>query len=477
MALLDSDEPREKPIQAMLDPHLHVGSVSEAFEQSLSAVSKDEKLRAIAIFNYFKSIVHPGELVGVIAAQAIGEPATQMTLNTFHLAGYGGTNVTLGIPRLREILVVATDKPLTPTMTIPLMTDSTAEAELFVEQFARVSLRDCVSQYRVAEDFFSRSELRRDRQIVVEIWLIREQMEKYGLDKPLGIAFLRSSVARNLKKRISAVFKSTGTKIHEVDDKVAEPTSSNQKLEELGADLSKKHDRKSEKASYEDDDDNGRVDLSKADNEAITDENIAVDFDQDALKIIVTYVVSNVSVKILLESIVEAVLDEIMVHQVPDVTRATISQKKTKEGNCVVVTEGANLPAILQRDDIDLDHFYTNNIAEILRTYGIEAARAAIIIEVTAVFDAYGIGIDKRHLMLIADYVTNTGEWIGMSRHSMKSCASPLQQMSFETTTQFLTNATLHGFADQMQSPSASLSAGNVVRAGSGMCDILVPFE
>ena len=48
-----------------------------------------------------------GEPVGVIAAQAIGEPSTQMTLNTFHFAGHGEANVTLGIPRLREILMVA----------------------------------------------------------------------------------------------------------------------------------------------------------------------------------------------------------------------------------------------------------------------------------------------------------------------------------------------------------------------------------
>jgi DNA-directed RNA polymerase I subunit RPA1 len=122
-------------------------------------------------------------------------------------------------------------------------------------------------------------------------------------------------------------------------------------------------------------------------------------------------------------------------------------------------------------------HFYTNNIADILDTFGIEAARTAIIKEVTAVFDAYGIAVDKRHMLLLADYVTHSGEWLGMSRHSMKACASPIQQMSFETTVQFLTQATLHGYGDQMHSPSASLAAGNVIEIGSGMCDILLPFE
>ncbi len=54
---------------------------------------------------FYKSKVVPGEMVGPLAAQSIGEPATQMTLNTFHYAGVSAkSNVTRGIPRLREII-------------------------------------------------------------------------------------------------------------------------------------------------------------------------------------------------------------------------------------------------------------------------------------------------------------------------------------------------------------------------------------
>lgn len=55
-----------------------------------------------------KSLTHPGEAVGAIAAQSIGEPTTQMTLNTFHFAGVSDRNVTLGVPRLQEILDAST---------------------------------------------------------------------------------------------------------------------------------------------------------------------------------------------------------------------------------------------------------------------------------------------------------------------------------------------------------------------------------
>ena len=55
---------------------------------------------------YKKSIISPGEMVGMIAAQSIGEPTTQLTLNTFHFAGVASkSNVTRGVPRIEEILI------------------------------------------------------------------------------------------------------------------------------------------------------------------------------------------------------------------------------------------------------------------------------------------------------------------------------------------------------------------------------------
>lgn len=67
-------------------------------------------------------MVHPGEVVGSIAAHSLGEPATQMTLNTFHFAGVSSKNVTLGVPRLKEIINVAKNIK-TPVMHIYLPKD------------------------------------------------------------------------------------------------------------------------------------------------------------------------------------------------------------------------------------------------------------------------------------------------------------------------------------------------------------------
>lgn len=90
------------------------------------------------------SLVVPGEPVGLLAAQSIGEPSTQMTLNTFHFAGRGEMNVTLGIPRLREILMFATDNIKTPSMDIPFIKSKNmdANADLLRRKMVRVTVAD-----------------------------------------------------------------------------------------------------------------------------------------------------------------------------------------------------------------------------------------------------------------------------------------------------------------------------------------------
>ena len=71
---------------------------------------------------------HPGEMVGALAAQSLGEPATQMTLNTFHYAGVSAKNVTLGVPRLKELINIS-KKPKTPSLTVFLLGQSARDAE------------------------------------------------------------------------------------------------------------------------------------------------------------------------------------------------------------------------------------------------------------------------------------------------------------------------------------------------------------
>lgn len=99
-----------------------------------------------------------------VRVQSLGEPSTQMTLNTFHFAGRGEMNVTLGIPRLREILLVASANIKTPTMEIPLTRDANArdKAKRLQESLNAVKLSTvsvapliCMQGFRVSCFYFA----------------------------------------------------------------------------------------------------------------------------------------------------------------------------------------------------------------------------------------------------------------------------------------------------------------------------------
>jgi DNA-directed RNA polymerase II subunit RPB1 len=78
---------------------------------------------------FHRSLAQPGEMVGTVAAQSLGEPTTQMTLNTFHNAGVAAKNVTLGVPRLTEIINIAKNIK-TPSLTIYLTREAAADQDL-----------------------------------------------------------------------------------------------------------------------------------------------------------------------------------------------------------------------------------------------------------------------------------------------------------------------------------------------------------
>ena len=108
------------------------------------------RLKKLVALKYMQSLVQPGEMVGIIAAQSIGEPSTQLTLNTFHLAGHGGANVTLGIPRLREILMTMSNKMETPAMSLPFYGNN-EEALKFANTMKKLSLAEVIKQIKVVE--------------------------------------------------------------------------------------------------------------------------------------------------------------------------------------------------------------------------------------------------------------------------------------------------------------------------------------
>jgi len=118
-------------LQGQVDEYVKQNSDEVLTSEGSDTTITPESLELLVWVKYLRSLACPGEAVGCVAAQSVGEPSTQMTLNTFHLAGHGGANVTLGIPRLREVIMVASRKLKTPTMFAPMrdpLNESGAEA-------------------------------------------------------------------------------------------------------------------------------------------------------------------------------------------------------------------------------------------------------------------------------------------------------------------------------------------------------------
>ncbi|OBR03700.1 DNA-directed RNA polymerase [Colletotrichum higginsianum IMI 349063] len=164
------------PIISMVNPARVAFATSEKFYAKMTKYIKDNKdglirdkssapsglINAPAVSKksaelvfaakYMRSLVEAGEGVGIVAGQSVGEPSTQMTLNTFHLAGHSAKNVTLGIPRLREILMTASRSISTPAMTLLLHEElSAVEGEIFAKSISVLPLADVLDTATVNE--------------------------------------------------------------------------------------------------------------------------------------------------------------------------------------------------------------------------------------------------------------------------------------------------------------------------------------
>ena len=178
---------------------------------------------------YLRSLIDPGEVVGVLAAQSIGEPSTQMTLNTFHLAGFGAGNVTLGVPRLREIIMVASRDIKTPNVTLPMLISTTdEEADKLAKQLNRIILSQVVDEIAVTEKVVKDKD---DDMGGTKVFVIRlklyprkEYEEEYMITQDEVETALSTEFLKGLAKMIKTTVKKTpGGRKKKIGDTEATP--------------------------------------------------------------------------------------------------------------------------------------------------------------------------------------------------------------------------------------------------------------
>jgi DNA-directed RNA polymerase I subunit RPA1 len=154
-----------------------------------------------------KSVVDPGEAVGVIAGQSVGEPSTQMTLNTFHLAGHSANNVTMGIPRLREIVMTASKQMSTPTMTLHLNPELTKkEGENFAKGITKLTLAEVMEEASVSERVEQKADGERAKvyDVKLDLFPSEEYKSAYAIEV---VNVLRSIEFRFIPQLLKAITK------------------------------------------------------------------------------------------------------------------------------------------------------------------------------------------------------------------------------------------------------------------------------
>ncbi|KAK4535381.1 hypothetical protein CDCA_CDCA04G1406 [Cyanidium caldarium] len=480
--------------------------------------------------------VQPGEPVGVVAAQSIGEPSTQMTLNTFHFAGMGVGHVTLGIPRLRELLMTASRRPSTPTMQLPLRAGVSRDAaERLARSLRPVQLRDLLQAFstqwvHVPGTAVMRLRLRlellpptvyqpvlgvTERQVHVclegpflrrlQAYVTRrtQQLEKAGgggvwsdggaaeahdtaeqeSEAQLPVSAVSGTVAdAGVRGEASAyaAFDSDDSSLAEEDDERRSRSFSGGESADDGSSSTAADEETAAGIAAEPSDD-----LSPAD--AIV--NASTPAGPVRYRTGHSEQIAQLSLELAaahwpwyhVEGVVASSAERTAARQVPGIHHSRVRFDADGRPQAVEV-DGANLQAIwnLPGDVVDVHRLHTNDVHEVWRRYGVEAARAALVLELRAVFDAYGIPVDGRHLSLIADFQTALGGYRAFSRTGMHlpgSTPSALQRMSFESTTQFLREAALFGEEDVLASPSARLCVGQPVRVGTGMCSVLADMS
>ena len=182
-------------------------SSSKKAQDSSRVVLSRKNAEVLFAMKYLQSLVEPGEAVGVVAGQSVGEPSTQMTLNTFHLAGHSANNVTQGIPRLREILMTATEDVSTPAMTLyPHKELSTEDVDRFAKSLTALPLSHVLDSV-VVEERTGRGKiygLAKMYQIKFKFFPANEYLETHHAK----ISEVMDTVAKKLMRHILTLVKS-----------------------------------------------------------------------------------------------------------------------------------------------------------------------------------------------------------------------------------------------------------------------------
>jgi len=364
---------RLKEVEDKLPPILVKELKQELTKVEFNREGVDQAI-SLTLENYKRALVEPGEAVGIVAAQSMGEPGTQMTLRTFHYAGVREQNVTLGLPRLIEI-VDARRIPSTPIMTVYLDKDFQSSKEKAME-IARNII--CTTVEDVAKAIYDDPE---KEEVVIELNPVMMKERGITTQELQNILTFPNCTTRVSESKVAIKPKKVGNR---------------KKLLDKGAST--------------------------------------------------------------------------IVKGVPDIRRALVTEEM---GKWVIRTDGSNLSKVLEISGIDPTRTTTNHVHEVAKTLGIEAARNAIIKEALGVLEEQGLDVDIRHVMLVAEIMTATGEVRQIGRHGISGeKTSVLARAAFEITVPNIVDAAIKGEDDPLRGVTENVIVGQSIPIGTGLVDL-----
>ena len=429
-------------LRTYLAPHTLI--VKERFSKSAF-----EALCEMIVVKNWQSWVQPGELVGILAAQSIGEPSTQMTLNTFHLAGVAAkSNVTRGVPRLDELLKV-TKEPKATALTVylkPEYRESKEKAREVAQDLELTLLRNITNKIGVYYDPTD------DASVVPED---RELLDFYRVFEGAAMAEEFGSATATTKYMLRI----------ELDRE--KMFNKNITMNDVAFVL---------KNMYESMTGNAKINL------------VYNDYNSNRLIMRIRFKTLEAGIDVIdtldqFKRVQNTILNSVVIRGVSGIKSVNFRKDVEKVQNVngeyknitqyVLDTDGSNFLEVMNHPAVDGNRLYSTNVHDIYGQLGIEAARAALMTEITTLFEE--AGVNYRHLGLLCDVMTHKGTLMSANRYGTnKKDIGPLAKASFEETQQMLINAALYGEVDPVTGVSANIMMGQPIRGGTAFSQVLL---
>ncbi|KAH7103209.1 beta and beta-prime subunits of DNA dependent RNA-polymerase [Auriculariales sp. MPI-PUGE-AT-0066] len=413
----------------------------EAFEWVLGEVET----------KFMASVAHAGEMCGTLAAQSIGEPATQMTLNTFHYAGVSSKNVTLGVPRLKEIINVAANIK-TPSHTVYLQPHIAADpnaAKTVQTDLAFTTLRTITAAVEIIYDpdpqttiveedlefvqaFFEIPDEEVQAKMHLQSpWVLRLELDRSKmLDRKLDMSYVASRIAENFLTDLFVIWSEDNADKLIIRCRVV-----------------------------------GSVDKD--------DEGSRMDEEDVFYRQLESTMLNSVSLRG-----VEGISRVFLVQQDKVVTKDDGKITTEKESEWVLETSGVNLKTIMTIEGIDFARTHSNSCTEVFKVLGVEAARGSLLRELRSVIEFDGSYVNYRHLSLLCDLMTSRGSLMAITRHGInRADTGALMRCSFEETVEILMEAAAIGEKDDCRGIAENVLFGQMAPMGTGAFDVLLDME